>query len=434
AEGSDWQRQRKLTATPFNEQKSSSVWSESLRQASDMLHFWTLYGSDGTKYCAEDVRTLAINVLAFAGFQKSYPFKGSQQAEITERTPSTYRDALAIILQNVLILLVVPSQVFSLPFLPTRWTQVGWAKTAFRRYMLDQIADEKQLMSEGKAGSGTLVSNLVRASEQPQDPGSSNVGKTQKPLSIDEILGNIFVFNFAGHDTTSISLAYALFLLVAHPEVQDWISEEINFYLGSEPDPTTWQYENTFPKLQRCLAVLLETLRLYNPIPGVPKHTGPHPQRLSLSESQTLNIPPNTLVIPSLQALHTHPRYWGSDSLTWRPSRWIISSAPSSNTTNPPLRTTLTTEKLLTPQKGTFIAWSEGLQNCPEKKFAQVEFVATMARLFKGHRAEAVPGYDGGESMEEARARVMRVVGDSSVELLLRMREPGSVSVRWVER
>ncbi|KAL8755095.1 MAG: hypothetical protein Q9199_003884 [Rusavskia elegans] len=426
-----------------------------------MLHFWTLYGSDGTKYCAEDVRTLAINVLAFAGFQKSYPFKGSQQADTTERTPSTYRDALAIILQNVLILLVVPSQVFSLPFLPTRWTQVGWAKTAFRRYMLDQIADEKQLMSEGKAGSGTLVSNLVRASEQPQNPGSSNVGKVQKPLSIDEILGNIFVFNFAGHDTTSISLAYALFLLVAHPEVQDWISEEINFYLGSEPDPTTWQYENTFPKLQRCLAVLvswkhlihpffstgrkrifmeanensqLETLRLYNPIPGVPKHTGPHPQRLSLSNTKTLNIPPNTLVVPSLQALHTHPRYWGADSLNWRPSRWIIPSAPSTNTANPPLRTTLTAERLFNPQKGTFIAWSEGLRNCPGKKFAQVEFVATMARLFKGHRAEAVPGYDGGESMEEARARVMRVVGDSSVELLLRMREPGSVSVRWVER
>lgn len=132
--------------------------------------------------------------------------------------------------------------------------------------MLNQIADEKQLMSEGKAGSGTLVSNLVRASEQPQNPGSSNVGKVQKPLSI---LGNIFVFNFAGHDTTSISLAYALFLLVAHPEVQDWISEEINFYLGSEPDPTSWQYETTFPKLQRCLAVLVSWKHLNHPFfPG----------------------------------------------------------------------------------------------------------------------------------------------------------------------
>ncbi|KAL8858263.1 MAG: hypothetical protein Q9178_005126, partial [Gyalolechia marmorata] len=292
--------------------------------------------------------------------------------------------------------------------------------------MLDQIAYEKKLISEGKPGSGTLVSNLVRASEQPQDRKDFNPTARSKPLSIDEILGNIFVFNFAGHDTTSISLAYALFLLVAHPEVQDWISEEINFYLASEDNPSQWQYEATFPKLQRCLAVLLETLRLYNPIPGVPKHTGSRPQHLTLSDNKTLNIPANTLVVPNLQALHTHPRYWGFDSLIWRPSRWITSSLSSTPTTTikTDLKTTFSTEKLLTPKKGTFIAWSEGLQNCPGKKFAQVEFVATMARLFKGHRAEAVPRFEG-ESLHDARARVLDVVRDSNVELLLGMREPG---------
>ena len=178
------------------------------------------------------------------------------------KTPSTYRDALAIILHNVLTLLVVPSQVFSLPFLPKKWAQVGWAKTAFKKYMLEQIAHEKQLILEGKLGSGTLVSNLVRASEEPKALGKSSSGKVHKPLGIDEMLGNIFIFNFAGHDTTSISLAYGIFLLVAHPEVQDWISEEINFYLGSEPDPTKWQYETTFPKLQRCLAVLVSSTNI----------------------------------------------------------------------------------------------------------------------------------------------------------------------------
>ncbi len=230
-----------------------------------MLQSWCSYGPEGTKSSAEDLRTLAINVLAFAGFQKSYPFKSSQQAKERSKNTSSYRDALAIILQNVLVLLVVPSQVFSLPFLPTKWAQVGWAKRAFKQHMLDQIADEKQLISEGKPGSGTLVSNLVRASEQLQDRKDFDPTARSKPLSIDEILGNIFVFNFAGHDTTSISLAYALFLLVAHPEVQDWISEEINFYLASEDNPSQWQYESTFPKLQRCLAVLV---RHFPPIPS----------------------------------------------------------------------------------------------------------------------------------------------------------------------
>lgn len=59
--------------------------------------------------------------------------------------------------------------------------------------------------------------------------------------------------------------------------------------------------------------------------------------------------------------------------------------------------------------------------------------MAAMARLFKDHKAEAVPRFEG-QSMHDARTRVLDVVRDSSVELLLGMREPGSVRVRWVER
>ncbi|KAL8946631.1 MAG: hypothetical protein Q9222_006997, partial [Ikaeria aurantiellina] len=258
AEGADWQRQRKLTATPFNEQKSSLVWAESLRQAGAMLDHWLSCGSNGSNSTSEDLRTLALNVLAFAGFQTSYPWQSQPQQQSEMKSLTSYRDSLSIILNNILFILVLPAKVFDLPFMPTEWTKISWALSAFRQYMLDQVADEKKLISQGKSGSGTLVSNLVRASETPQeskkDPSKSKQ-QALKPLTIDEILGNIFVFNFAGHDTTSISLAYSVHLLVANPEIQDWISEEINFYFPSD-DTSSWQYEITFPKLKRCLAVL----------------------------------------------------------------------------------------------------------------------------------------------------------------------------------
>ena len=76
------------------------------------------------------------------------------------------------------------------------------------------------------------------------------------PLTVDEILGNIFVFNFAGHDTTALSLASSMLLLVARPDVQEWMAEELNFYLKSGSSET-WKYEEVFPKLRRCLAVLV---------------------------------------------------------------------------------------------------------------------------------------------------------------------------------
>ncbi len=128
-------------------------------------------------------------------------------------------------------------------------------------------------------------------------------------------------------------------------------------------------------------------------------------------------------------ALQTHPRYWGSDSLTWRPSRWILSSSESKSID---LDTRLAQESLLLPNKGTFVAWSEGARSCPGKKFAQVEFVATMAALFRNYRAEPVSLF--GETPDAARQRVLEVVKDSNVELLLQMRNPESVSVKWSSR
>ncbi|THV49225.1 hypothetical protein BGAL_0205g00020 [Botrytis galanthina] len=105
--------------------------------------------------------------------------------------------------------------------------------------MASQVAAERRLIQNGESGIGNLVSNLVRASNESHstslDPGEDN---KIKPLTNAEILGNIFVFNFAGHDTTTISLSYAMLLLVANPQAQDWVHEEIKYYIGDR-DPKT---------------------------------------------------------------------------------------------------------------------------------------------------------------------------------------------------
>lgn len=125
-------------------------------------------------------------------------------------------------------------------------------------------------------------------------------------------------------------------------------------------------------------------------------------------------------MVPHLQALHTHPRHWGSDSLVWRPERWIENPGD------------LGKEVLFNPPKGTYFPWSEGIRNCPGKRFAQVEFVATITALLKNHVAEPVPIAN--ESMDAARKRTLNIVKDSNVELLLQMAGPRGVSLRWVKR
>lgn len=220
------------------------------------------YDANGLKCTSDDTRTLALHVLAYAAFQKSYPFESAVREHAIDQ-PLTYRDSLSIILTNALVIIVMPVKAFDIPFLPAKWTQIGKAVAGFREYMLSQLADEKKLIAEGKPGSGTLMSNLVRASDEVSQVRKANekvAGLEEafdlKPLTTDEILGNIFVYNFAGHDTTAVSLAYSMLLLVAHAEVQEWIAEELEFFLDTE-DCESWTYEEVFPKLQRCLAVLV---------------------------------------------------------------------------------------------------------------------------------------------------------------------------------
>ena len=160
---------------------------------------------------------------------------------------------------------------------------------------------------------------------------------------------------------------------------------------------------------------------------ALPKYTNQTSQTLKINH-HALSIDADTMVIPSLLAMHTHPRHWGKEALTWQPSRWILSGNPNSEISNRS-RSPIIDEELFVPPKGTYFPWSDGPQNCPGKKFSQVEFVAVIACLLQKHRVR--PLYLEGESQESARERILRVCEDSELVLLLRMRNADSVKLVW---
>lgn len=302
------------------------------------------------------------------------------------------------------------------PWLPKSWKLRRLAERCadFQRYMTELYEDEKAQarLQTGPDAPKTLMSSLVRAS---QDGATSGAGLTES-----EIYGNMFMLNFAGHDTTAHTLTFAIHFLAANPAVQDWVSEEARCILGGEDQAGWGDYAASFPRLRRCFAVLLETLRLYTPVP-VAKWTAGGTASLEV-DGRTYVVPPNTMVIPSYATVHTEPKYWGSDSLTWRPSRWIQTAG------------TPGMEELITPRKGTFLGWSEGARDCPARKFSQVEFVATVATLLRDWRVDPMP-LDGEESMDNARRRVLDLVEkDSGPVLLLQMLHPERASLTWTKK
>lgn len=105
-------------------------------------------------------------------------------------------------------------------------------------------------------------------------------------------------------------------------------------------------------------------------------------------------LPPGLNLVPSYSSLQTDPKYWGDDSLEWRPSRFIRSSGG-----------VLDDEEFVTPARGTFLAWSGGARDCVGRKFSQVEFVAVIATLFRDWRVHPVPREK--ETEEGARKRIL---------------------------
>ena len=138
-------------------------------------------------------------------------------------------------------------------------------------------------------------------------------------------------------------------------------------------------------------------------------------------------IPARTIIWFNVMALHTHPRHWSPDPLVWRPSRWITSSSTAVHQDIP---TTLALESIRQPKTGTFLPWSDGPRVCTGKKFSQVEMVAVTARLLHRHRLE--PVIVGGETLVDARARVMRVTEDNRSIITLRMINSEKAQVRCV--
>ncbi|KAL9115542.1 MAG: hypothetical protein Q9187_007303 [Circinaria calcarea] len=280
---------------------------------------------------------------------------------------------------------------------------------------------------------------MVHASEEAkaaaeEDHGKMEGRRSNMGLTESEIFGNIFVFNFAGHDSIAITLTYVITHLAAHPEVQDWIGEEIQHVCKSQEEGATVSYRDAFPKLKRCTAVVYETLRTSTPFPAITKTTGSMPRTLKIG-GKPLLLPAGMNIICTFPSIHSHPRYWGDDADVWRPARWIATTPPTPTPDGKGIGdSAFDRESLSSPPPGSFLPWADGERVCPGKKFAQVELVGAVSALFAdGWSVEPVREGEG-KSMEAARGRIKSMIQDSGMVLLVEMLHPERVGLRWVRR
>ena len=166
-----------------------------------------------------------------------------------------------------------------------------------------------------------------------------------------EIRDEVDTFTFAGHDTTSSTISWTLYVLAKYPNLQKQVRDEVNNILT---DRTTVHHED-LPKLAFMSRVIKETLRMYTPVPVIAR---------DLTEPIAIDgvtFPADTEIDVSLYNIHHNPDVWENPE-TFDPDRFLP-------------------DNLARMDPFSFIPFSAGQRNCIGQHFAMDVTKVFIARV-----------------------------------------------------
>jgi len=167
----------------------------------------------------------------------------------------------------------------------------------------------------------------------------------------DLIRDQLMTMLIAGHDTSTATLAWTLYLLGKYPQAMIRAEAEVHAVLGDEIP----RFEH-IRKLTYLSQVIDESLRLFPPI-----HLGSRVAAADL-EFQGYHIPAGTRVLYSIYLTHRHPQHWDAPN-TFNPDRF----APGQPR----------------PAPYTYVPFGGGPRNCIGAAFAGVEAKVVLARILQ---------------------------------------------------
>ncbi|XP_060194026.1 cytochrome P450 81C13-like [Lycium barbarum] len=158
-----------------------------------------------------------------------------------------------------------------------------------RNEFLSRLLDELR-HSCAKGKKTTLVEKLLCLQE------------SEPEFYTDDLIKSILLALFvAGTETTSMTIQWAMRLLLAHPEAFHKLRAEIDSKVGNE----SLLNESDLTKLPYLQCVINETLRLYPPVPLLLPH-------YSLEDCTIggYDVPKHTILMVNAWAIHRDPELW----------------------------------------------------------------------------------------------------------------------------
>jgi cytochrome P450 len=183
---------------------------------------------------------------------------------------------------------------------------------------------------------------------------------TGAPLSDRELFDELMTFVNAGHETTAVTLSWALYEIGRDPALGARLEAEVDAVLGGRTP--------TFADLARLGLLgraIRETLRLHPPAWLLPR------QALEHDDSHGVLIPKRAIALISVYFIHRHPEFWSEperfDPERFRPEREEPRHAMA------------------------YLPFGLGGRRCVGEDFALLELRAVLARVLQRFRVEVDP-------------------------------------------
>ncbi|PIB23279.1 cytochrome P450 [Amylibacter kogurei] len=185
--------------------------------------------------------------------------------------------------------------------------------------------------------------------------------KTKRKMNAAELRDNLLTFIVAGHETTALTLSWALYLCAFDPEVQEKLRNEAQQVLNGRTATAEDCAELTYTK-----QVLNETLRLYPPAALISRTAQSH----DVLSDRDIH-PKDTVMIP-IYALHRHHALWDNPD-EFNPDRF------GENANH---------------DRFAFLPFGDGPRVCIAAQFAMTEAQIILATLISRYKFERIDGLD----------------------------------------
>ncbi|KZS91952.1 cytochrome P450 [Sistotremastrum niveocremeum HHB9708] len=313
-----WKKQRRIASPAFNASSYRMVWDETARTYHQMMSRpeWKSKAVVSVDNFNVYTRKLALFIIAAVGFglplewdEPRYNSRGDMSAEEVITQVST----------NILPRYAVPWWVYYV--FPTKKLKLIDSAFKSMELLLRNLIKKRN----------TEMKKRIELNEDMDESIKDVFGRlvlsqvqngAKLSLNDREIIGNSFIFLFAGHETTAHTLSATLAMLALHEDEQEHVYQHIKKVLPDDRAPTFADYD----ALDTVLATFYEALRLYPPAYMLTRDN--HEDTIIATPSiktpgETAKIPlkKGTTVMSDMVGLCYNERLY-PDAKTFKPSRW----------------------------------------------------------------------------------------------------------------